>query len=215
MSNRGQLFTSRFQSSLCSFLKIKSCLPISFYLQINRQTKCQNSPIKTYLKAFVNFKQNEQAKFLSMAKFAYNNIKTASIGHIFFELNYYYHLWILYKDDVNLQSKSNSADKLLAQVKKPMIVCCKNFYLAKERQKCADKKYFKPRTYVSNNKIWLNSKQYIKTKQNWKLKAKLFGPFQVLNPLEKQAYKLELLRKDKIYDVFYMSLLEWHTTKKE
>lgn len=37
----------------------------------------------------------------------------------------------------------------------------------------------------------------------------------MLNPLEKQAYKLELLRKDKIYDVFYMSLLEWHTTKKE
>ena len=60
----------------------------------------------------------------------------------------------------------------------------------------------------------MNSK-YIKTKQNQKLEAKFFRPFWVLNPVGKQAYKLELSRKWKIHDVFHVSLLKQDTTKKE
>ena len=36
----------------------------------------------------------------------------------------------------------------------------------------------------------------------------------MLHPIEKQAYKLELPKKWRIHDVFYMSLLEQDTTKK-
>ena len=60
----------------------------------------------------------------------------------------------------------------------------------------------------------MNSK-YIKTKQNRKLKAKLFEPFRILHPIGKQAYKLELPKKWRIHDVFHVSLLEQDTTKKE
>ncbi len=59
----------------------------------------------------------------------------------------------------------------------------------------------------------MNSK-YIKTKRNKKLKNKFFGPFRVFHAVEKQAYKLELLTKWKIYDVFYVSLLEQDITRK-
>ena len=37
----------------------------------------------------------------------------------------------------------------------------------------------------------------------------------MLHPIGKQAYKLELPKKWKIYDVFYISLLEQDTTKKK
>ena len=59
----------------------------------------------------------------------------------------------------------------------------------------------------------MNSK-YIKTKQNRKLEAKFFGPFRVLHPVEKQAYKLELPRKWRIHNVFHVSLLEQDTIRK-
>ncbi len=59
----------------------------------------------------------------------------------------------------------------------------------------------------------MNTK-YIKTKRNWKLEAKFFGPFRVLNPIEKQAYRLELPKKWKIHDVFHISLLEQDTRRK-
>ena len=37
----------------------------------------------------------------------------------------------------------------------------------------------------------------------------------MLYPVNKQAYKLELLKKWKIYNVFYSSLLEQDITKRE
>ena len=64
------------------------------------------------------------------------------------------------------------------------------------------------------DKVWLNSK-YLKTKQNWNLETKFFKPFRVLYPVGKQAYKLELLRKWRIHNVFHVSLLEQDTTWKE
>ena len=57
------------------------------------------------------------------------------------------------------------------------------------------------------DKVWLNNK-YLKIKQNRKLEAKFFEPFQVLHSVIKQAYKLELFRKWRIHNVFYMSQLE-------
>lgn len=38
--------------------------------------------------------------------------------------------------------------------------------------------------------------------------------FRVLHPVGKQTYKLELLKKYKIQDVFYISVLEHNITKK-
>ena len=46
------------------------------------------------------------------------------------------------------------------------------------------------------------------------MEAKFFGLFQVLHPVGKQAYKLELPRKWKIHNVFHISLLEQDTTRK-
>ena len=74
-----------------------------------------------------------------------------------------------------------------------MTVCQENSHHAQELQKQAHNKDVKPRSYASGNKIWLNSK-YIKIKCNQKLEAKFFGQFQVLRLVEKQAYKLELLK---------------------
>ena len=46
------------------------------------------------------------------------------------------------------------------------------------------------------------------------METKFFGPFWVLHPVKKQAYKLELPKKWRIHNVFYLSLLEQDTTKK-
>ena len=59
----------------------------------------------------------------------------------------------------------------------------------------------------------MNSK-YINTKRNRKLEAKFFGPFRVLHPVGKEAYKIELPRKWRIHDVFHVSLLKQDTTRK-
>ena len=129
-----------------------------------------------------------------MAEFAYNNSKNASTGHTLFELNYGYHLQMLYEEEVDPRSQSRSADELVEELRELMIVCCKNLYHAQELQKQVHNKRVKTRSYTPGEKVWLNDK-FIKTKQNHKLKAKFFGPFRVLHPVGKQAYKLELPKK--------------------
>ena len=148
-----------------------------------------------------------------MAEFAYNNVKNASTSHTSFELNCDYHLWMLYEEEVDSCSKSNLADKLLAEPRELVVVCLENLYHAQKLQKRAHNKGVKPRSYAPSDKVWLNSK-YIKTKYNRKLKTKIFGPFWIFCPVGEQAYKLDLPRKWKIHDVFYMLLLEQDTTRK-
>ena len=148
-----------------------------------------------------------------MTEFAYNNAKNASSGHTPFELNCGYRPRILYKDNVDPCSKSKSVDDLSAKLRELIIVCRKNPHHAQKLQKQAHDKSVKPRSYASNNKIWLNNK-YIKTKQNWKLETKFFRPFRVFYPVEKQVYKLELPRKWRIQNVFHMSLLKQDTIRK-
>ena len=47
------------------------------------------------------------------------------------------------------------------------------------------------------------------------MKAKFFGLFRVFYLVEKQAYKLKLPEKWRIYNIFYMSLLKQDTTRKK
>ena len=76
--------------------------------------------MEAYLKAFVNFEQNDWARLLPMAEFAYINAKNASIGYTSFEFNCGYHLWMFYKEDINPCSKFKSVNKLLAEIRELM-----------------------------------------------------------------------------------------------
>ena len=192
VTDRGLLFTSKFWSLFCYFFGIKQKLFTPFHPQTDGQSELQNSTMEAYLWAFVNFEQNDWAKLLPMAEFAYNNAKNASTGHTSFKLNCGYHSWMSYKDDVDPRSKSKSVNKLLAELRELMIVCHENLYHAQKFQKQAHNKGVKPRNYIPSNKVY---SKYIKTKQNRKLEAKFFRPFQVLYFVGKQAYKIELPRK--------------------
>ena len=72
VTDKGTLFTLKFWSSLCYFLGVKRRLSIAFYLQTDGQTEWQNSIMEAYLRVFVNFEQNDWARLLPMAEFAYN-----------------------------------------------------------------------------------------------------------------------------------------------
>ena len=88
--------------------------------------------MEVYFWAFINFKQNDWAKLLLIAEFAYNNAKNASTGHMLFELNCSYYPQMSYKDDINPRSKSKSVENLLAKLRELMIVCRENLHHAQE-----------------------------------------------------------------------------------
>ena len=122
VTNRGSLFTSKFWSSLYYFLSIKRRLSTAFHPQTNGKIKRQNSMIEAYLWAFINFEQNDWAKLLPMAEFAYNNTKNASTGFMPFKLNCRYYPWVSYKEDLDLRSKLRIAEELSSKLKDVMVV---------------------------------------------------------------------------------------------
>ena len=148
-----------------------------------------------------------------MAEFAYNNSKNASIGYTPFEFNCGYNPRVSFKDECDTRSRPSSADELATELRELMNICRQNFLHAQDLQKRAHDKGMKPRSYALGEKVWLNSK-HINTKRNQKLKAKFFGPFRVLHPVGKQAYKLELPARWRIHNMFHMSLLKQDTTRK-
>ena len=119
----GSLFTLKFWSLLCYFLGIKRRLSTAFHPQTNGQTERQNSIIEAYLRAFVNCEQNDWARLLPIAEFAYNNAKNASTGHTSFELNYGFYPRVSFEDDVNLCSRSCPANELANELRELINIC--------------------------------------------------------------------------------------------
>ena len=82
--------------------------------------------MEAYLRAFVNYKQNDLAKLLPMTEFAHNNAKNASTGYTPFELNCGFHPKVSYKEDVDPCSKSKTADQLATKLHTLIFLCRKN-----------------------------------------------------------------------------------------
>ena len=80
VSKQGSIFTSTFWLALCHYLYIKRRLSTAFYPQTDGQTKKQKQTLKQYLRAYMNYQQNDWAKLLPMNEYAYNNVVNASTG---------------------------------------------------------------------------------------------------------------------------------------
>lgn len=119
--------------------------------------------MKAYLKAFVNWEQNNWVNLLPMVEFMYNNVKNTSIGNTSFKLHCGFYPKIWFQKDVNPHSKSCLAKKLAKKRRVLIEVCYQNLFHAQERQWKAHNKGVTSGSYTSGEKIWLNSK-YIKTK---------------------------------------------------
>ncbi len=128
-------------------------LSTAFYPQTNGQTERQNSTIEAYLRAFINWEQDDWAMLLPMAEFTKNNAKNASTGHTPFELNCGYHPRVSFKEDVDPRSRSCSANELAEELRELMEVCCQNLLYAQELQKIAHDNGVKSRSYAPGEKV--------------------------------------------------------------
>ncbi len=63
-------------------------------------------------------------KLLLMAKFAYNNVKYASIDHTPFKLNCGFYPQVSFEEDVNPRFRSYLANKLADKLRELMEICC-------------------------------------------------------------------------------------------
>ena len=55
ITNKGSIFTSKYWSTLCYYMKAKCKLSTAFHLQTDEQTEYQNQVLKYYLQAYTDY----------------------------------------------------------------------------------------------------------------------------------------------------------------
>ena len=80
VSDRGKNFVSRFWSSPCNLLKVKSNLSTAYHPKTDGQTERVNQILETYLRIYINYQQDDWIPLLPLAEFAYNNATHTATG---------------------------------------------------------------------------------------------------------------------------------------
>ena len=73
ISDRGPQFAAGLTKELNKMLGIETKLSMAYHPETDGQTEKMNQELEQYLRMYVNHRQNNWAKWLTMAEFAFNN----------------------------------------------------------------------------------------------------------------------------------------------
>jgi hypothetical protein len=209
VSDRGPVFTSKFWSALCYHLKIRRKLSTAFHPQTDGQTERQNQVLEHYLRCYSNYLQDDWAPKLPHAEFAYNTAKHSSTGMSPFRALYGYEpqLESNAADDVpggEVPTGAQRAEEVI-QLRKRLT---ENLHKALDSQAKGYNKRHTPMKFAKETWVLLSTKNLKLARPNRKLSERFIGPFQIVDVIGTQAYKLELPPQVRVHPVFHVSLLE-------
>ena len=72
-----------------------------------------------------------------MTEFVYNNTKNTSISHIYFKLNYGFHLYVFFKKDINFYLRFCLAEELTKELRDLILIYQQNLIYTQKLQKQA------------------------------------------------------------------------------
>ncbi|KAI1667229.1 rve domain containing protein [Pyrenophora tritici-repentis] len=197
VSDRGPQFTSHFWTRLCQRLGTRPKLSTAYHPETDGQTENANAFLKQYLRAYVNYEQDNWALLLPMAEFKANSAINASTGISAFVATKGY----------EPRSGIELAKALDAQLTAP----------ARRDQLNADKfaeRLDKLREFLRQQITWAQAKQ-AEYANNHRLPALEFksldyknrGPFLVTRVIDNMAYEVALPAGMRAHNVFHPWLL--------
>ena len=88
ISDRGTQFIDKFWRALYKTLKIEALLSTPYHPETDGQTKRVNAILEQYLRAYINYLQDDWEAWLHLAEFATNNHASETTGMSPFFTNY-------------------------------------------------------------------------------------------------------------------------------
>ncbi len=205
ISDRGKQFNSKFFDQFCKLLRCESRLSTAHHHQTDGQTEKLNDIVEQYLRCFTNSTHSDWYSFLPLAEFAYNNTFQDSIKMSPFQANLQYEPEFLI--DNPTISVVPEAERVVSDIKSTLDKLKLNMKEAQEKfKKYADQNRKEAPELNIGDKVWL-----LYPKGNLKLKKldpRKSGPFEIIEVMENQNFKLKLPRRDRRYPVFHVSRLE-------
>ena len=210
ITDRGSIFTSDLWKDTTKKVGIERRLSTGFHPQTDGQTERTNSTLEQYLRAYVNYQQDNWKELLPMAEFAYNNGYQESIKGTPFVANY----------GVNPEYQT-IAHLMQGKITPPEDMRQLHDTLQAEMTEAPlrHKEYYdagrKPDPNLqSGDMVWLLPRNIRTTRPCKKRDYKKIGPFTILARIGESAYKLDLPQSMRIHNTFHISLLElYHDDK--
>jgi hypothetical protein len=197
ISDRDPRFTSHFSKAVCKATGIKQNISTAFHPRTDGQTERMNQWIETYLRSFVNPRQNNWNTLLPIAEFAHNSWKHEGTKFAPHQLitGMVPSAKLMPLDDSVPTAQSRLSELSKARSDAQETLTRRNQY-NKE-----------PRELHINQKVWLEACNLHPKVPSKKLAPKRYGPFNVIQKVSNVAYRLKLPVTWKRHDVFHLDLL--------
>lgn len=208
ISDRGSVFTSRFWQSLLKLLGIKSSMSTAFHPQTDGQTERVNAILEQYLRAYLNYQQDNWVTLLPLAEFSYNNTVQATTKRTPFEASLGFHPRFSLASSPASSSISALSENFCQELQSLHEALKSEIALAQQQQAAYYNQHRRPTpTFHEGDQVYLSSKNIRTTRPSAKLDHVRLGPFKILYPVGSHAYKLDLPSSMAVHPVFHVNLL--------
>lgn len=206
VSDRDKLFVSKFWQGLMQRMGVKSKLSTAFHPQTDGQTERLNQILETYLRAYVNFEQDNWLELLPTAQIAYNTtfVESTKISPFF----------ALFGKEPELR-RGPPTDAPRAAVRADRLQELHEHLKAeleftRERMRTNyDNKRVEGPTLQEGDHVYLFARNLHTKRPSRKLDFKKLGPFRIVKKVASSNYELDLPTSMKVRTkVFHISLLE-------
>lgn len=154
--------------------------------------------MEQYLRAYINYLQDEWAEWLPLAEFAANNHASETTGMSPFFATYHYDpRWT---EDLDVIEQDERRDPNVrgarshAAANKEVIEHLRNEIARAQlrQQEAANEKRILEPTFNVRDLVWLNGKNIITKRPSHKLENRRHGPFEVIEKFPPNSYRLKL-----------------------
>ena len=204
-------------------LRIDAKYFTAYHSETDRQTEHSNTIIKHYLQAFVNYMQDNWAKWIPGAEFMANNVLSAITLASSFLVNSGQNPHLRLKPseplvtDLTVQQQIKLLDienftkkikDLTEHLRVEMLIAQAVYEFSANRSRCPCPHYF------IGDEVWLNAKNLNTAHPAVKLNNRHVRSFKVKRVFEKNSLVIELKLSEfmKVHSVFHITLLSHVTT---
>ena len=207
ITDRGSTFMSHYFQDLAKRFQVSNKMSTAYHPQTDGQTERVNGVLEQYLRAYVNYEQDNWASLLPQAEFAYNNSTSATTKQSPFFANYGFNPRFTILDSSTL---TPAADEHADNLKSLWSYLTSEITRAQDNQAHhANKGRHAASQPFGVGDLVMLKRRHLKTKRpSSKLDFTHFGPFKIVRAIKNTAFELQLPPTWKIHPVFHASLLE-------
>src|SRR5258708_6004716 len=207
-SDQGSEFVSHFFRSLGKLLQMELHFTSGYHLEGDGQMEHLNQVLEQYLRAYMNYQQDDWSSLLPLAEFAYNNATNEMTGVSPFFPNKGYHP--SFAMEPNEQVSSPEAQCFISDLDDLHTELKQSITRAQERyQKYADKHCSPAPPLKIGNRVYVKAKYFRTTRPSKKLSKKNLGLYEVIAIPGSHSFTLHLPQHfHSVHPVFHISQLE-------